>query len=144
MFLGEYQRTRDNKGRVFIPSKLREDLIGCTVIAKGYDKQCLFLFSKISWNKLQEKILAGPIARKDTQIFSRWFFSSASEEEIDHQGRIKIPQNLADYAGLGKDVVLIGNSERIEIWDKNKWEKYYTQAESKFLKDSSTFEKLGF
>ncbi len=144
MFLGEYYRTKDNKGRVFIPSNFREDLIRGTVIAKGFDEKCLFLFSKENWGKLQEKILSGPIARKNTQVFSRWFFSSAVEAEIDPQGRIKIPQSLSDHADLVKDVVLVGVSERIEIWSKENWEEYYNQAESKFMSDSSTFEELGF
>lgn len=144
MFLGEYYRTRDSKGRVFVPSNFREGLIGGTVISKGFDEKCLFLFSKESWNKLQEKILSGPIAKKNTQVFSRWFFSSAIEADMDPQGRIKIPQNLADYAGVNKDIVLVGVSERIEIWDKQKWEEYYNQAESRFMGDDATFEGLDF
>jgi MraZ protein len=144
MFLGEYYRTRDSKGRVFVPSNFREGLIGGAVISKGFDEKCLFLFSEENWNKLQEKILSGPIAKKNTQVFSRWFFSSAIEAEMDPQGRIKIPQNLADYAGVNKDIVLVGVSERIEIWDKAKWEEYYNQAESRFMGDDATFEGLDF
>jgi MraZ protein len=144
MFLGEYYRTRDSKGRVFVPSNFREGLIGGAVISKGFDEKCLFLFSEENWNKLQEKILSGPIAKKNTQVFSRWFFSSAIEAEMDPQGRIKIPQNLADYAGVNKDIVLVGVSERIEIWDKAKWEEYYNHAESRFMGDDATFEGLDF
>jgi MraZ protein len=144
MFLGEYYRTRDSKGRVFVPSNFREGLIGGAVISKGFDEKCLFLFSEENWSKLQEKILSGPIAKKNTQVFSRWFFSSAIEAEMDPQGRIKIPQNLADYAGVNKDIVLVGVSERIEIWDKAKWEEYYNQAESRFMGDDATFEGLDF
>lgn len=144
MFLGEYLRTKDNKGRVFIPSNFREGLTGGIVISKGFDEKCLFLFSKDSWKKLQEKILSGPIAKKNLQEFSRWFFSSAKEAEIDPQGRIKIPQNLEEHAGLERDIVLVGISDRIEIWAKEKWDKYYKSAESRFLGNSGTFEELGF
>lgn len=144
MFLGEFFRTKDNKGRVFIPSNFRDGLVGGMVISKGFDVKCLFLFSKESWKKLQEKILSGPIAKKNLQEFSRWFFSSASEVEIDPQGRIKIPQSLQDHASLGREVVLVGVSERIEVWDRELWENYYKGAETKFLQDDSTFEQLGF
>lgn len=144
MFVGEYLRTRDSKGRIFIPAKLREDIAGKIIISRGFDEQCLFLYTKENWNKLEQKIFAGPVARADTQEFARVFFGKANEEEIDPQGRIKIPQNLADFAELGKDVVLVGVSERIEIWAKDKWEKYSEEAESKFFKDKSKFERLKF
>ena len=144
MFLGEYHRVKDNKGRIFIPSKFREGLIGGIVIAKGFDEQCLFLFSKENWKNLQSKILSGPVTRRNNQKFSRWFFSSAAEEVMDQQGRIKIPQNLADYAKLDKDIVLVGVSERVELWSKELWDTYYKQAETQFVGDSETFEELGF
>jgi len=144
MFLGEYHRTKDSKGRIFVPSPFREDLISGTVISKGFDEKCLFLFSKEGWKKLQEKILSGPIAKKNIQVFSRWFFSSAKEAALDPQGRIKIPQNLTEHAGIKKEIVLVGVSERVEIWDKKKWEEYYNQAESKFMGDDTTFEGLNF
>lgn len=99
MFLGEYHRGIDNKGRIFIPSKFREGLIAGIIIAKGFDERCLFLFSKENWERLQNKILSGPITKRNTQIFSRWFFSSASMENMDQQGRVKIPKSLVDYAG---------------------------------------------
>jgi len=144
MFLGEYHRVIDNKGRIFIPSKFREDLITGTIVAKGFDESCLFLFSKENWERLQNKILSGPITKKNTQIFSRWFFSSASVENMDQQGRVKIPKSLIDYAGLDKDIVLVGVSDRAEIWSKEMWEKYYSQANSQFTGKENTFEELGF
>ncbi|MBM3699511.1 MAG: division/cell wall cluster transcriptional repressor MraZ [Actinobacteria bacterium] len=144
MFLGEYLRTKDNKGRVFIPSNFREELADGMIVSKGFDEKCLFLFSKQNWQKLQEKILSGPIARKNLQEFSRWFFSSAREVETDVQGRIKIPPLLEEHAGLGKEIVLIGVSDRIEIWSKENWQIYYKSADSRFMGDSGTFEELGF
>jgi MraZ protein len=144
MFLGEYFRAKDNKGRVFVPTNFREELIAGVIISKGFDEKCLFLFSKPGWQSLEAKILSGPIAKKNTQVFSRWFFSSAKEAELDPQGRLKIPQDLSDYAGLKRDIVLVGISERVEIWSKENWEQYYSQAESKFMGSNATFDELGF
>ena len=144
MFLGEYFRTKDNKGRVFVPTNFREELIGGIIVSKGFDEKCLFLFSKQGWQSLQLKILSGPIAKKNTQVFSRWFFSSAKEVELDPQGRIKIPQDLLDFAELGRDIVLVGVSERVEIWSKEGWGQYYSQAESQFMGSNAAFDELGF
>lgn len=144
MFLGEYHRTIDKKGRIFIPAKFREDLIKGIIISKGFDEQCLFLFSKDNWKRLEEKILTNPVAKRSTQRFSRWFFSSASEEAMDQQGRTRIPQNLIEYAGLKKDIVLVGVSDRAEIWAKEIWQKYYKQSDSLFTEDENAFEQLGF
>lgn len=144
MFLGEFSRTKDNKGRIFIPSNFREELLGGVIVSKGFNEKCLFLFSRENWKKLQEKILSGQATKKNLQEFQRWFFSSARELEIDPQGRVKIPQNLQEHAGLEKDIVMVGVSDRIEIWSRQEWEKYYTQAETRFMEDSSTIEELGF
>ncbi len=144
MFLGEYHRTIDNKGRIFIPAKFREDLIKGIVISKGFDEKCLFLFSKESWNRLEEKIMANKIAERSIQGFSRWFFSSATEETMDQQGRTRIPQNLIEYAGLKKDIVMVGVSDRAEIWSGEIWEEYYRQADAQFMGDKNAFEQLRF
>jgi MraZ protein len=144
MFLGEYHRSKDIKGRIIIPSKFREELIGGIIIAKGFNERCLFLFSKDSWKNLQDRIMSGPVTKKNILVFSRWFFSSATEEVIDQQGRVKVPQNLIDYAGLDKDIVMVGVSDRVEIWSKELWSEYYNNAEKKFMEDSGTFEELGF
>jgi MraZ protein len=102
------------------------------------------LFSRGGWESLPDRIISGPIAKKNIQLFSRWFFASARETEVDPQGRIKIPQELIDHAGLDRDVVLIGVSDRIEIWAKEKWEEYYSKADTSFTGESGTFEELGF
>lgn len=144
MFLGEYHRTLDDKGRIFIPSKFREELIKGIVVTKGFNERCLFLFSKDSWKKLQDKIVSLPITKKNIQKFLRWFCSSASEENMDQQGRIKIPQSLIKSAELNKDIVLVGISDRAEIWSKDKWLEYYKSADSEFVGKEVTFEELGF
>ncbi|MEA2016341.1 MAG: division/cell wall cluster transcriptional repressor MraZ [Actinomycetota bacterium] len=144
MFLGEYHRTIDKKGRIFVPAKFREDLIKGVVISKGFDEKCLFLFSKENWKRLEEKIMANRVAERSIQSFSRWFFSSASEEAIDQQGRTRIPQNLVKYAGLEKEIVMVGVSDRAEIWSSDKWKKYYNKADTQFMRDKNAFEKLRF
>jgi MraZ protein len=144
MFLGEYYRTIDNKGRIFIPAKFREDFIKGIVISKGFDEKCLFLFSKESWKKLEEKIMANKVAERSIQSFSRWFFSSATEEAMDQQGRMRVPQSLIDYAEFKKDIVMVGVSDRAEIWSKEIWEEYYKKADSQFMGDKNAFEQLRF
>ncbi len=144
MFLGEYYRTIDKKGRIFIPAKFREDLIKGVVISKGFDEKCLFLFSKENWKRLEEKIMSNKVAERSIQSFSRWFFSSASEEAIDQQGRTRIPQTLIKYAGLEKEIVMVGVSDRAEIWSSEKWKKYYNKQDAQFMGDKNAFEQLRF
>ena len=144
MFLGEHHRTIDSKGRIFIPAKFREEIIKGVVITKGFDEKCLFLFSRQGWKRIQERIVENPMAKRNIQSFSRWFFSSATVEGIDQQGRTRIPQNLIEYADLKKEIVLVGVSDRAEIWSRENWENYYNKADSQFSEDQNAFEELGF
>ncbi len=123
MLLGEYNHTVDAKGRVIVPSKFREDLGTNFIVTKGFDNS-LFIFSKNEWSSFEEKVRSLPMTNKDARSFSRFFLAGATECELDKQGRINIPQNLLDYASITKDVVIIGVSSRVEIWDKAKWEEY--------------------
>lgn len=123
MFYGEYQHTLDPKSRVIIPSKFREGLGEKFILTKGLDN-CLFAYSSGEWQNLENKLKTLPFTDKDVRAFIRFFFSGAAECEVDKQGRILIPANLREYAGLEKDVYVIGVSSRVEIWDKKKWEDY--------------------
>ena len=123
MFYGEYQHSVDAKGRVIIPSKFREGLGEKFIVTKGLDN-CLFAYSLEEWSNLEAKLKSLPFTDKDVRAFVRFFFAGATECETDKQGRILIPQNLREYAGLEKDVYVIGVSTRVEIWDKAKWENY--------------------
>ncbi len=123
MFYGEYQHSVDPKGRVIVPSKFREGLGEKFILTKGLDN-CLFAYSADEWSNLEAKIKSLPFTDKDVRAFARFFFAGACECELDKQGRILIPQNLREYAGLEKDISIIGVSTRVEIWDKNKWENY--------------------
>lgn len=123
MLLGEYAHTLDLKGRIIIPSKFREDLGESFIVTKGLDNS-LFVYSKEEWKRFEEKLKALPMTSIATRNFVRFFFSGATECEIDKQGRINLPQNLREYASLTKDVCIIGVSTRVEIWDKEKWNNY--------------------
>lgn len=123
MFYGEYQHTIDPKGRVIIPSKFRDDLGEKFIATKGLDN-CLFVYSASEWSNLEAKLRTLPFTDKDVRAFVRFFFAGATECELDKQGRILLPQNLREYAGLDKDIYIIGVSSRVELWDKEKWESY--------------------
>ncbi|MDA8097368.1 MAG: transcriptional regulator MraZ [Desulforudis sp.] len=127
MFIGEYQHTMDNKGRLFIPARFREGLGDHFVVTKGLDR-CLFAYSVEEWAQLETKLKKLPFAKADARAFVRLFFSGAAELESDKQGRIVVPSNLRQYAGLDKDVVVLGVSSRVEIWAKDEWERYSLQA----------------
>ena len=119
MLLGEYSHTLDLKGRVIIPAKFREDLGNSFIVTKGLDNS-LFVYSKEEWQKFEEKLKALPMTNVATRNFVRFFFSGATECELDKQGRINLPQNLIEYASLNKDICIIGVSTRVEIWDMEK------------------------
>lgn len=120
MFMGEYNHTVDEKGRLIIPSKFREELGDEFVVTKGLDG-CLFVYAPGEWTLLEEKLKALPLTNKDARAFVRFMLAGAAQVEPDKQGRILLPQVLRTFAGLDKDVVLIGVASRIEIWNKDKW-----------------------
>lgn len=123
MLLGEYNHNIDDKGRVSVPAKFREDLGISFIVTKGLDN-CLFAYSKEEWTKFEEKLKSLPLTNPNARNFIRFFFSGATECEIDKQGRINIPQSLREYAELGREVVIIGVSTRVEIWNREKWNNY--------------------
>ena len=129
--MGEYQHSVDTKGRLIIPSKFRDYLLDGFVITRGLDN-CLFGYTMDEWRKLEQKLTSLPMTKKDTRAFARFFFSGASEVEIDKQGRINIPAHLLQYANLSKECVIIGVSSRIEIWAKEAWTQYFEESEASF------------
>lgn len=122
MLIGEYEHSLDAKGRLIMPSKLREDIGEKFIITKGLDG-CLFAFSIEEWKIFEQKLRSLPISNKDARAFSRFFFAGAIDCEIDKQGRFLISSNLRDFAELTKEVVIVGMDSRIEIWSKEKWQK---------------------
>ena len=123
MFIGEYNHSVDAKNRISIPSKFRDELDGKFIMTKGLDG-CLYVYTMTEWQKLEQKLSSLPLTNKDARAFVRFFFSGASEIEIDKQGRALIPQNLKEYADIKKEIVRIGVSSRIEIWSREKWNEY--------------------
>ncbi|OMC82983.1 division/cell wall cluster transcriptional repressor MraZ [Viridibacillus sp. FSL H8-0123] len=131
MFMGEYQHSIDAKGRLIIPAKFREHLTEGFVITRGLDN-CLFGYPILEWRKLEEKLKKLPVTKKDARAFTRFFFSGATEVEVDKQGRINIPSNLLTHANVQKDCVVLGVSNRIEIWSKESWQNYFAESEESF------------
>lgn len=131
MFMGEFQHTIDAKGRLIVPHKFRNALGEHFVATKGLDS-CLFIYPMDEWRQLEEKLKALPITSADARAFVRFFFSRATECELDKQGRILLPANLREYAKLEKDVVLLGVSNRVEIWSREEWEAYSNRPEANF------------
>jgi MraZ protein len=128
MFIGEYTYKIDSKKRLAIPSKFREPLKKKAVITRGLDR-CLFLYSMEEWQKIAQKISELPFGQHDNRGFSRVMLSGAMEVEFDSLGRILIPDYLKKYAALKKDTVVAGLYNRIEIWEKKRWESYKDKTE---------------
>ena len=122
LLIGEYEHTIDSKGRLIMPAKLRQDMGEKFIVTKGLDG-CLFAFSQTEWNNFEEKLKGLPLSDKNARNFVRFFLSGATECEIDKQGRFLIPTNLRISANLEKDAIIIGVGTRIEIWNKETWEK---------------------
>jgi len=123
MLLGEYEHSIDPKGRLAMPAKLREGLGEHFIITKGLDG-CLFVYDMEQWHLLEEKLGSLPMSRKNARDFNRFLFGGACDGECDKQGRVLLPANLRKYAGLEKDVVIVGVGNRAEIWDAQKWSDY--------------------
>jgi len=128
MLMGEYHHNLDDKGRITIPSKFREELGENIIITRGLE-DCLFIYSESEWNKVVSKLKTLPFTKKDARSFTRMFLSGATDALFDKQGRIKINLPLIDYAGLFKECIIIGVNDRLEIWAKDKWDKFIANAE---------------
>jgi MraZ protein len=128
MFYGEHDHTIDRKGRIIVPSRFREvmkeHLIEKFVVTRGLDK-CLFLFPEDEWRTQESRFRSLSFTKTEIRRFNRFFFSGAAELACDRQGRVLLPMYLKEYAGIKRDVVLVGVSNRIEIWDRDEWKKFY-------------------
>jgi MraZ protein len=131
MFMGEHLHSIDEKGRMIIPAKFREELGTTFVLTRGLD-QCVFGYPQEEWEHLEKKLKALPFTKKDARAFTRFFFSGATECQLDKQGRVNIASPLRQYAKLEKECVVIGVSNRIEIWEKSIWENYFVKSEESF------------
>ena len=123
MLMGEFHHNIDDKGRLIIPSKFRNELGERYVITRGLDK-CLFVYSEVEWNKIMQKVNTLQFTKKNVRAFERSFIGGASLNEFDKQGRINITSPLVHYANIVKECVIIGVNERLEIWALDEFEKY--------------------
>ena len=126
MLMGEYNHSIDKKGRVIVPAKFRETLGEEFVISRGFD-ECLYAYSAEAWADMETKLKSLPLSNPKSRQITRFFLAGAANVTPDSQGRINIPENLISYAGLESQVVLVGVGNKIEIWDKAKWDKGYTE-----------------
>ncbi len=131
MLMGEFQHTLDDKSRLIIPAKFRQELGEKFVITRGLDG-CLFGYAPKTWEQLEEKLSSLPLAKKEARTFVRFFYSAATECEVDKQGRVKIPLPLKKHGQLEKDCIVIGVSNRIEIWDAARWLAFSEEAAESF------------
>jgi MraZ protein len=135
MFYGEYFHSIDRKGRIILPAKFRETAKGHFIekffVTRGLDS-CLFMFSEEEWRSQEAKFKSVSFTKQQARTFNRLYFSGAVEVNFDSQGRILIPQYLKDFAQIKRDVVIVGVSNRIEIWAKNKWEDFYGSSRPSF------------
>ena len=127
MFMGEYHHTIDEKGRLIIPSKFREELGEKFIITRGIEN-CLFVYSLSSWKKITQRLESLPFTKKDARQFVRFFLSGATTAEFDKQGRVNITSPLISYAKLQKDCVVIGTGDRLEIWSQEDWNDFFDSA----------------
>lgn len=143
MLMGEFQHNIDAKGRLIVPAKLREDLGESFILTKGLDG-CLFGYPQEEWEKLEKKLNDMPLSKKESRTFVRYFYAGASEVEIDKQGRINIPQNLREHAAITKGCLVVGVSDRIEIWDEDRWQAFSTAAAENFDEIAENMVDFGF
>lgn len=131
MFLGTHTPRLDDKGRLFLPARFRDELQAGLVITKGQDR-CLYVWTRTGFEELTSRVRGTSFTDKRSRDFLRILFSGASDEIPDKQGRITIPPVLREYARLGRDCVVIGAMDRVEIWDAGAWQGYADQQEDAF------------
>ena len=131
MFLGTHSPRLDDKGRLFLPAKFRDELQGGLVITKGQDR-CLYIWSRTGFEQVTERVRQAPFTNKASRDFLRILFSGASDEVPDKQGRITVPPVLREYARLDRDCVVIGAMDRIEVWDAHAWRSYSAEHEDSY------------
>ena len=135
MFYGEYSHSIDRKGRIIIPARFRDVCkeygIEKFFLTRGLDK-CIFMFGEQEWRTQEQKFKNLPFTKQESRSFNRLFFSGAVEVVPDRQGRFIIPPYLKDYAYIKRDTVIIGISNRVEIWDTKTWQDFYANTNESF------------
>lgn len=133
-FVDEYERQLDERGRIILPSKLRDDVNGTVYITQSTSEKCLHLYTEEEWSKVAQKVNQLPTATDyNAAAFVRLFFGKATSVTVDKQGRIPIAKRLLEYAELNKEVVLVGANTRLEIWDAQKWNEYQSKLSENIM-----------
>lgn len=135
MFLGTHYPRLDSKGRLILPAKFRDELAEGLVVTKGQER-CLYVWPRAEFARMTEQLRAAPVTSKRVRDYMRVFFAGASDEVPDKQGRITLPPQLRQYAGLTRDCVVVGANTRVEIWDAAAWEAYLNEQEPEFADQS--------
>ena len=135
MFLGTHTPRLDEKGRLILPARFRDDLAGGVVITKGQER-CLYVFPTAEFGRIADQLREQPMTHKAARAYSRVFFASAHDEIPDKQGRVTIPAGLRDYAGLSRDCTVIGAGSRVEVWDTAAWTAYLETTEQAFAEQA--------
>ena len=131
MFLGTYEPRLDAKGRLILPAKFRDELAGGVVLTRGQDR-CLYLFPRAEFERMYQELRRAPLSSRDARDYVRVMLSGASDEVPDKQGRVTIPVKLRQYAGLDRELAVIGAGSRVEIWDSSAWDAYLNEHEDAF------------
>ena len=130
MFLGEYEHSIDDKNRLTLPAKFRERMAGGVVLTQGFEARCLYAFSREDWQRvIEQRVGSLDLLAAEGRAMRRFFFAGAGEAEPDKQGRILVPAHLLERAGLGRDVVVAGVYDHLEIWDRSAWRDQLKQVE---------------
>ena len=135
MFLGTHNPRLDDKGRLFLPAKFRDRLASGLVITRGQER-CLYVFPMDEFVRVAETMRNAPVTSKVVRDYLRVFLSGASDEIPDKQGRVTVPSNLREYAGLSRDCTVIGAGSRVELWDTTAWDTYLASTEQAFADQS--------
>ena len=143
MMMGEFSHGLDDKGRLIIPARFRDDLHHRFVITKGLDG-CLFFYPMVEWNKLEERLRALPMTNQGARAFTRLFLAGAQDVEMDKQSRVTIPGRLREYAEIDKGCVLVGVSNRAELWSDLRWQRYQEETQADYEKLAEQMVDLGF
>ena len=131
MFLGTHTPRLDDKGRLFLPAKFRDELAGGVVITRGQER-CLYVFTRQAFDRKAEELQSASLTSRRDRDYGRMFFSSAEDQTPDKQGRVTVPARLREYAGLDRDCVVVGANTRLEIWDAAAWAAYEAEQEQAF------------
>ncbi len=131
MLLGTHSPRLDEKGRIFLPAKFRDELAEGVVITRGQER-CLYVWPRDEFLRFTEQFRNAPLTNRGARDFLRMLFAGASDETLDKQGRVTVPATLREYAGLQKECVVVGAMTRVELWDPQAWATYQAEKEPVF------------